>query len=168
MIFLKSKYYLATVPIWHFFGISPPLQETTDFLTWPAGLFPEPSWPHLRRSLTRSHLSSSPSWYSPCCVLAPCFARDFPLPGRPFPTVSVCSGYDKVPQTRWLMNNRNRAHDSRGWKPKVRVPVWWSESPLPGHRLLCAFSHGRRGYRSHWSCFCKGVDPITEGSALMT
>ena len=60
------------------------------------------------------------------------------------PGVFVCSGcYNKIPQTGWLINNRNISHSSRSWKPEIKVPAWLSEGLLLRPRLPVS-SHGGR------------------------
>ena len=70
-------------------------------------------------------------------------AWDQAIPGahfQEFDGVLICSGcYNKIPQTRHLINNRNVFRTVVGdCKPRIRVPAWSGsgESPLLDCRLL--------------------------------
>ena len=70
-------------------------------------------------------------------------AWDQAIPGahfQEFEGVSICSGcYNKIPQTRHLINNRNVFRTVVGdCKPRIGVPAWSGsgESPLLDCRLL--------------------------------
>lgn len=60
--------------------------------------------------------------------------------------VLVCASCcHKMLQMGWLVNSRGLFLSSGGWKTKIGVPVWsGNEGPLPGGRLRCPHTAGRR------------------------
>ena len=44
-----------------------------------------------------------------------------------------------------LIDNGYLRHRSGGWESKLRAPMWSSEGPLLGPRLLIAPPHDRKG-----------------------
>ena len=71
-----------------------------------------------------------------------------------------------------LTNNMFISHSSGGWKFKSKAPVDSAsgESPSPGSgwHLLTGSSHGRSGEGALWGLFYKGMNPIHDGSTLVT
>lgn len=56
--------------------------------------------------------------------------------------------YSKIPQTEWLINNRNLFLVVLEAGSQIGVPAWSGEDPLLGHGLLTVSSHGGRGHGS--------------------
>lgn len=74
---------------------------------------------------------------------------------------------DRSPQTRWVVNRRNRtSHSCGGCKAKVKVPADSDrEGSPPGSHLPsdgCNLT-GQRERTALWGLGCKGTDPIHEG-----
>ena len=88
---------------------------------------------------------------------------------RPPVGVSVHSGcYNKILQTELLINKHLFfwVLEASSLRSGCQ-PAWLDEGPISGCRLLVS-SHDGRGGRHFWSLFYKGINPIHEGSNLMT
>ena len=73
--------------------------------------------------------------------------------------------YNKIPQIRWLINEKLISHSSGDWKFKIRMAAW-SDDPLLGLRPLIISSHDRRGKEALLGLFYKDISSIHEGRTL--
>lgn len=70
-----------------------------------------------------------------------------------FVSVFVHSGgCSKIPQSGWLMNNR----DCGAWKCKIRLPVWLDEDPLLVPDFSCVLTCQKRS-ESHLRPFVRAL-----------
>ena len=79
------------------------------------------------------------------------------------------SCYNKVLWSEWPLNSRNSF--LKFWRLEVQDQVLNGESPLLGSRLPSSqymLTWQKKRKRNLWSPFYKGINPIHEGSTLMT
>lgn len=82
---------------------------------------------------------------------------------------SVWNTVTKMPQARWLINNRNlflRVMKLGSLRSKCQK-ICCLENLLPSH-LFVVSSHGRNDKKVLWGLFCKDTNPIHEGSTVLT